>query len=452
MTRFVLEFRRTFSSLRTRNFRLYLAGLAVSATGTWIHIVASAWLVLRLTGSGVALGLELTFSFLPILLFGAWGGVVADRFEKRRVLLATQSALAAMSAALGVLTATGVVRLWMVYGISFAVGLVTAVDHPTRQSFVPEMVGRRAVTNAVSLNSAVFTGTRVLGPAVGAAIIAAVGIAPGFFVDAVSFLAVVAGLVLMRPAELQRAARPDRGAGGLRAGLCYAWETRELRLPLLLMAALFCFSFNFVVILPLMAERAFDGGAGTYGGLLSVMGAGSFVGALALANRPTPSTKLLGVAGVGLGTFSVGAAAAGTLGWEWACLAALGFSSISFMITGNTTLQLTARPSMRGRVMSLYSVVFLGSTPIGAPIAGWMAQHLGPRIALGAGGVVAIVGSLVALWVVRRAPLAERGHAAIPEPAGAAHAAAAAPSAAATPAPGGPDMLDPDDVPRRVSA
>jgi MFS family permease len=407
VTRIAIELRTTFRSLRARNFRLYLAGLAVSATGTWIHIVASAWLVLRLTGSGVALGLEMTFAFAPILLFGAWGGVVADRFDKRRVLLATQSVLAALSATLGALTAAGVVRVWMIYAISFAVGLATAVDHPTRQSFVPEMVGTRAVSNAVSLNSAVFTGTRVVGPAIGAAIIAAVGIAPGFFVDAASYLAVVASLAVMRAGELHPAERPA-GAGGLRAGLRYAWRARELRLPLLLMAVLFSFSFNFVVILPLLARRAFEGGPATYGGLLSVMGAGSFAAALVLARRPSPSVRLLGLAGVGVGVFGVAAALAPSLAWEWGALIGLGFAAIAFMITGNTTLQLNADPKMRGRVMSLYSVVFLGSTPIGAPLAGWIAEHLGPRVALGAGGIIAVAASIVAVRVVRRRPLADR--------------------------------------------
>jgi MFS family permease len=214
---------------------------------------------------------------------------------------------------------------------------------------------------------------------------------------------------------------------------------RELRLPLLLMAVLFCFSFNFVVILPLMAQRAFEGGAGTYGAMLSVMGAGSFVGALALANRPTPSVVVLGAAGLAVGAFSLGAATAGNLGWEWACLAALGFASISFMISGNTTLQLTAAPAMRGRVMSLYSVVFLGSTPIGAPIAGWIAQHLGPRVSLGAGGVIAVVASTIALWVVRRAPLAR-----LDEAAPTIEAIAPVGSAAPVPSqPADPGALDP---------
>lgn len=402
MSSVVLAFHRTFHSLRSWNFRLYLAGLAISATGIWIHAVASAWLVLDLTGSGVALGLEMMFMFLPILFLGAWGGVVADRFDKRRVLLLTQSLFAALSTALGVLTATGVVRLWMVYAISFAVGIVTTVDHPTRQSFVPEMVARRDLTNAVSLNSAVFTGTRIVGPAIGAAVIAAVGIAPAFLLDGVSYLAVIGGLLLMRRRDLRPADRAPEGERGLREGLRYVARTRELRLPLVLMAVLFAFSFNFMVLLPLMANRAFAGGAGTYGSLLSVMGLGSFVGALVLAHRSSPGVRLMCAAGAAVGVFSLAAAVAPTLRWEWACVALLGFAAISFMIVGNTTLQLTSGPTMRGRVMSLYSVVFLGSTPIGAPIAGWIGQHLGPRVGLLAGGMVALLGSLITLWVVHR--------------------------------------------------
>jgi predicted MFS family arabinose efflux permease len=365
--------------------------------------VASAWLVLGLTGSGVALGLEMMFMFLPILFLGAWGGVVADRFDKRRLLLLTQGLFAVLSTALGVITATGVVRLWMVYAISVAFGIVTTLDHPTRQSFVPEMVAKRDLTNAVSLNSAVFTGTRIVGPAIGAAVIAAVGIAPAFLLDGVSYLAVIAGLLLMRRGELRPAERAAEGERGLGDGLRYVARTPALRIPLALMAVLFAFSFNYMVLLPLMADRVFAGGAGVYGSLLSVMGLGSFVGALVLAHRSSPGLRLLCAAGVAVGIFSLAAAAAPTLGWEWASVALLGFASIAFMIVGNTTLQLAAEPTMRGRVMSLYSVVFLGSTPIGAPIAGWMGEHLGPRTGLLAGGLVALLASLITVWVLRRA-------------------------------------------------
>lgn len=416
MTAVVLAFHRTFDSLRVRNFRTYLAGMAVSTTGIWIHTVASAWLVLRLTGDGVALGVLLALEFLPILVLGAFGGVVADRFDKRRTLVVTQSAFAALSALLGVLVAFEVVQLWIVYAVALAQGIVTAVDHPTRQAFVPEIVGKRHLTNAVSLNSAVFTGTRIVGPAIGAAIVATAGIAPGYLIDGASYLAVVASLLLMDTSQLRPAERAPEGERGVRDGFRYVWRARELRLPLLLMGVLFTFSFNWFVFMPLLAERTFAGDARTYGWILSMMGVGSFVGALVLAHRARPGQRLLALAAVAVGVASIAVGLAPTLGSALAIVVFLGLASIAFMITGNTTLQLTADPVMRGRVMSLYSVVFLGSTPIGAPIAGWVGEHLGARTGLALGGAIAVAGGFVALWALRRArdDAAETG--AAPEP------------------------------------
>ncbi|MEX0989915.1 MAG: MFS transporter [Actinomycetota bacterium] len=412
MSAVVLAFHRTFDSMRVRNFRIYLAGMAVSTTGIWIHTVASAWLVLRLSGSGVALGLLLALEFLPILVLGAFGGVVADRFDKRRTLIVTQTAFAVLALSLGALVAFQVVQLWMVYAVALVQGLVTAVDHPTRQAFVPEIVGKRNLANAVGLNSAVFTGTRIVGPAIGAGIIAAVGIAPGYLLDGVSYLAVVVSLCAMRSAELRPAERAPEGERGVLDGLRYVWSSRELRLPLLLMSVLFTFSFNWFVFMPLLAERTFDGDARTYGLILSMMGVGSFVGALVLAHRARPGRRLLALAAVAVGVLSVAAGIAPTFGWELGIVVLLGLASIAFMITGNTTLQLTADPAMRGRVMSLYSVVFLGSTPIGAPIAGWVGEHLGARTGLILGGLIAAAGGLTALWALRRASRTARERAA----------------------------------------
>ncbi|MEX2275591.1 MAG: MFS transporter [Actinomycetota bacterium] len=402
MTAVVHAFHRTFDSFRVRNFRIYLAGMAVSTTGIWIHTVASAWLVLRLSDSGVALGMLLALEFLPILLLGALGGVVADRFDKRHILIVTQIAFASLSLLLGVLAAFELEQLWIVYVVALATGLVTAVDHPTRQSFVPEIVGKRHLTNAVSLNSAVFTGTRIIGPAIGAAVIAAVGIAPAFLLDGVSYLAVVVSLLMMRRRDLRPAERAAEGERGVREGLRYVWHTRELRLPLLLMSVLFTFSFNWFVLMPLLAERTFSGGAGTYGSILSLMGVGSFIGALVLAHRARSGHRLLAISGIAVGVMSLAAGFAPTLGWELAVVVPLGLATIAFMITGNTTLQLTADPKMRGRVMSLYSVVFLGSTPIGAPILGWIGEHLGARAGLVFGGVIALLASGIALWALQR--------------------------------------------------
>lgn len=421
--------RKTFRSLGSRNFRLYFAGQLVSVTGTWMHAVAVAWLVLRLTGSGVALGVEMALAFGPMLLFGAWGGVLADRVDKRRLLIAAQMVLAVLALVLWGLTATDVVTLWMVYVVSFLGGVVNAIDNPTRQAFYVEMVGREDLPNAVSLNSAVFTGTRIVGPALAGVLITAFDVAPVFLINGLSYLAVFTGLLAMREAELRRTPPVRRGRGQLRAGVLYVWSTPELRIPLLVMAAVFTFSFNFTVLLPLMAERVFEGDAGTFGGLLSAMGLGSFAGALAAANRVRQGIRGLGVWGVALGLASVLVGLAPTLTLEFVLLVPLGITAITFMITGNSTLQLTAVPEMRGRVMALYSVVFLGSTPIGAPLAGWMAEWLGARWSLAFGGLVASVVGVLALSRSRR--VAE-----VPtvEPAGA--DAEARP--AASPAPTGP--------------
>jgi len=400
MTKVGLVVHRTFHSLHSRNFRLFFIGQAVSVTGTWMQMVASAWLVLRLTGSGVALGVQTALTFAPILVIGAWGGVIADRFDKRRVLIATQAAFAVLALALWSLTATGAVRLWMVFVLSLLQGLVTVVDNPTRQSFYAEMVGPRDLANAVSLNSAVMTGTRIVGPALAGLVIATLGLASCFLLNGVSYLAVIAGLWWMRADDLHRHAA--RAKGGLREGLRYVWRTPELRWPLLLMAVIFALSFNFSVLLPLLAQIAFHGGAGTYGTLLSLMGVGSLMGALVLAHAARPTKGRLAASAIAFGLFSVGAGLAPSLGTELAVLVPLGVAAMTFMITGNSMLQLISTPEMRGRVMALYGVVFLGLTPVGAPLAGFVGEHLGPRFGLAAGGVIAAVAGLIGLGVVAR--------------------------------------------------
>lgn len=403
---------RTFHAVsHSRNFRLFFFGQIVSVTGTWVQYVASAWLVLRLTGSGVALGLMSALNFAPVLVLGAWAGVLADRHDKRRILLGTQMAFAILALTLWGLVAADVVRLWMVYALSLLQGIVTAVDTPARQSFFAEMVGPEHLTNAVSLNSAVMTGTRIVGPAIAGGLIAGVGLDACFLVNGVSYLAVIGGLLAMRSEELHRAPVP-RDGGGLRAGLRYVWETPELRTPLVVMAAIFTFSFNFQVVLPLLASETFHGEAGTFSSLLALMGVGSLAGALAMARGTQPNAVRLMRSAVALGAASVVAAAMPTLPAALAAMVALGFVGIVFMITGNTTLQLTARPEMRGRVMALYSVVFLGGTPIGAPIAGWSAEVLGPRWGLALGGIAATAVGLLGLWALRR-----RGVVGAPEPA-----------------------------------
>jgi MFS family permease len=394
---------RTFSSLRTsRNFRLYLFGQTVSAIGTWMNFTASAWLVLQLTDSGTALGANVALYFLPVLLLGAYGGVLADRFDKRHILLITQAAYGIVALTLWALVALDVVQLWMVYALSLASGVVTAIDNPSRQSFYVEMVGEDHVRNAVSLNSAAFTGSRVIGPAVAGALIATVGIATCFLIDGLSYAAVLVALAAMRPSEMHLQRRTTRERGHLVAGLRYVWSTDALRRPLLAMAVVFTVSFNFAVFVPLLAERTFGGNAGTFGVLSALAGVGSFVGAIVMASRvPEPGMRDLSLWAVAAGVGLALPGLAPTLWLAGAAMVPMGFTIMAFMITGNTMLQLTSRPEARGRVMALYGIVFLGSTPIGAPIAGVIGEHLGARAGFVLSGLVA--GTLgVALLAARR--------------------------------------------------
>jgi MFS family permease len=389
----------TFSSLHVRNYRLYFIGQVVSVSGSWMQRVAQSWLVLHLTGSGVALGVASALQFLPILLFGAWAGLVADRMDKRQVLMVTQPLMGFLALILGVLTLTGLVQLWMVFLMALLLGAVTAIDNPARQSFVMELVGRRQVTNAVSLNSAVFTSARVVGPAIAGVLIAVVGTGWCFVVNAASFGAVLTALVAMNAEQLERAQRPLRARGQLMEGLRFVWSRPDLSTPLALLAVVGTLALNFTVILPVLARDTFHGDASTYGTLLSVLGAGSLVGALFTASRREPSVPLL-VGALGLfGLFMLGAAAAPTLPLEIAALIPMGLAAVAFQTTTNSLIQLRSEPALRGRVMALYSVVFLGTTPIGAPVVGWVAQHFGPRAGLGLGGTAVLVAALVALWL-----------------------------------------------------
>ena len=399
----------TFSSLHVRNYRLYFIGQVVSVSGSWMQRVAQSWLVLHLTGSGVALGVASALQFLPILLIGAWAGLVADRMDKRRVLMVTQSLMGFLALILGVLTLTGLVQLWMVFLMALLLGAVTAIDNPARQSFVMELVGRRQVTNAVSLNSAVFTSARVVGPAIAGVLIAAVGTGWCFVVNAASFGAVLTALVAMNAEQLERAQRPLRARGQLVEGLRFVWSRPDLRTPLALLAVVGTLALNFTVILPVLARDTFHGDASTYGTLFSVLGAGSLVGALFTASRREPSVPLL-VGALGLfGLFMLGAAAAPTLPLEIAALIPMGLAAVAFQTTSNSLIQLRSEPALRGRVMALYSVVFLGTTPIGAPIVGWVAQHFGPRAGLALGGTAVLVAALVALWLGTRRHVFEAG-------------------------------------------
>ena len=408
---------RTFASARgSRNFRLYLVGQLVSATGTWMHFTAASWLVLQLSGSGTAIGVNAALQFGPLLLLAPWGGVLADRFDKRKILIATQVAFGVLALAMFALIAADAITLGMVYLLSLITGVVTSFDNPTRQSFYVEMVGEEGLTNAVSLNSAAFTGARIVGPAVAGVLITTLGIAWPFLIDGVSYLAVIVALTSMRTQELIPQRRASRSGGQLVAGLRYVWSTPNLRRPLIVLAVIFTVSFQFMVLVPLLAERVFDGSAGTFGLLSAVAGAGSFVGAIVMANRaPRPTYLLLGSFGAAFGVGLLAIAVAPTLLAALVIMVPLGFVTMAFMITGNTMLQMNARPEARGRVMALYGAVFLGSTPIGSPIVGWFAEHVGVRAGFVLTGVVAVATGAAVLWARRRAVAA--ADAAEPEPA-----------------------------------
>ncbi len=383
--------RRTFASLRVRNYRRFFVGQAISLVGTWMQTLAQAWLVLQLTGSATMLGVVAAVQTLPMLLLAPYGGLIADRADKRRVLIATQSAMAVLALVLGLLTLTGTVRIWMVLATAAALGLTTSVDNPTRQAFVPEMVGTTGVGNAVSLNSVLVNAARAVGPAVAGLLIVTVGVADCFLLNAVSFVAVIVALAGMDASALTRAKRASAGPGRLVEGLRYVRRTPELLTPLLMMALVGTLSYEFQVVLPVLAKQTFGGNADAFGFLTASLGAGAVVGGPVVAGRGPRGLQAVVVASAAFGGAMLLAAMAPTLVLELAALVLVGAASISFMAQGNTTLQLAATDSMRGRVMALWTVAFLGSTPIGGPIVGYVSQYAGPRWGLALGGVAALV-------------------------------------------------------------
>jgi MFS family permease len=394
--------RRPFISLAVPNYRRYFVGQVVSLSGNWMQIVAEVWLVLQLTGSGLAVGLTMASQFAPILLFGAYGGLLADRFDKRTLLMATQAAMAVPAIALFTLAATGLVEVWMVIALAFLRGTVNALDNPGRQSFVIEMVGSERVVNAVSLNSVIVHCARMAGPAVAGIVIATAGVTPCFLLNALSFAAMIVALRRMAPADLDTPPRAPREAGALRASLRYVARTPELAVPLAMMALVGTLSFNFQVLLPLLARFTFDGGPQTYALLVTSMGAGSVAGALIAGTRGRVTTQLLVGSSAAFGAFTMLAAAAPTLPLAATALVLVGAASVTFAAGVNSTLQLVVEPQMRGRVLALYSVVFLGSTPIGAPIAGALSEVAGPRAGLMLGALAAVLAAVGAYALLRR--------------------------------------------------
>jgi len=402
MTRLRRATRYTFRAMSVRNYRLYFVGQLISTTGTWMQSIAQAWLVLQLTGSGVALGITTALQFTPMLLAGAWGGVVADRVDKRRLLVCTQLAAGLLALVLGLVTVLGVMQLWMIYALALALGAVFAIDNPTRRAFVGEMVGTEHLSNAVSLSSAMFTGARVVGPAIAGLLIARAGVSWCFFANGLSYGAAVAAFVVMRRDEFFAVEPVPKRKGQLREGLRYAWSTPALRLPLVLTAVIGTLAWNFQVVLPLLAKQTFGGDAGTFGAMYALMSVGSVVGALVTAHEARATRRFLLGSALVFGVVLVFAAAAPTLAVEMVVLVAVGAAGIGFTAMANGVLQTERAPEMRGRVMALFSVAFLGSTPIGGPIVGWVSEQLGPRAGLWLGGLATLAVTAAVISSIRR--------------------------------------------------
>src|SRR5512136_1731306 len=362
----------TFSSLRIRNYRLYYIGQIISNCGTWMQSIAQAWLVLKLTNSGTALGLVVALQSFPVL---------------------------------GTLVATGAVRLWMVAALAFCFGLTNVIDNPTRQSFVVEMVGESELKNAVTLYSSLVNLSRIIGPTIAGIVIATIGLAPCFFVNGLSYGAVVIMLLVMRASELHPAVRLARARGQVIAGLRYVWSTPVLRDVLVIMAIIGTLTYEFQVSLPMIAEFVFHGTASSYAALSASLGVGAVIGGLVTASRKATSFRAVVLAALLFGATTVAASLMPTLGLAAAALMVVGFCSITFSAMGNTVLQLTSTPQMRGRVMSLWAIAFLGSTTIGGPIIGFIGQHAGPRWALATGGLAALVAGAFGVLALRRRPV-----------------------------------------------
>ena len=393
----------TFTSLEIRNYRLWAAGGLVSNIGTWMGRVAQDWLVLTVltAGSATALGVVTGLQFLPFLLLAPWAGLIADRFNKRRILLVTQSLLLVSSLLLGVLAVTDAARLWQVYAIALFQGVVAAIDNPARQAFVAEMVPDAKLANAVSLNSASFNLGRLVGPGVAGVIIAAWGVGPALLLNTLTFVFVLGALWLQDTRELHPAPRA-KGRGGIREGFRYVQGRPDLQLVMLLVFVLGTFGMNFQITTALMATKVFDKGAGEYGLLGSIMAIGSLAAALMSARRPVPRLRVLLLALVG---FTVAAALAAIAPTYWLFAAALvpvGLTALTALTTANAMVQTRVAPEMRGRVMALYMAIFMGGTPVGAPLIGWISDEFGPRWTIGV-GAVAVAGILVvvSIWLAR---------------------------------------------------
>lgn len=395
------SFWRIFDSFQVRNYRLYIVGQGLSMCGTWMQTIGLTWLVYELTHSGTQVGLVIAAQFLPILLFGVWGGVIADRFNKRRVLYVTQTAFGILAFILGTLVVTHNAQLWMIYTIAFGLGIVTVIDSPSRQTFVIEMVGSERLRNAITLNSTIANAARVIGPSFAGILIATVGVGPLFLINAASYLAVLIALKLMDQKLLHPTPRSMKQSGQIRAGIAYAWHVPRLRSTLLMMIIIGTFAYEFPVILPLFATHTLHGNAGTYSSMMAAMGFGAVFGGLYSAGQGAGKERQLIWSAVLFGCCILLVSIMSTFALVLLVMVAVGAMSVLFVSLGSTTLQLTSDPTMRGRVMALWSIGFQGTTPIGGPIIGYISDHSNPRIGLAVGGISAIVAGIVGYLMIK---------------------------------------------------
>ena len=395
--------RQTFSSLGNRNYRRYFTGQAISMTGTWMQIVAQSWLVLQLSGSATALGVVTAIQTVPVLLLGSYGGVIADRFDKRKLLMMLQVAQGSLALVLGVLTLTHEVALWHVFVLAALLGLCNCFVNPTRQAFTSEMVGPEELRNAVSLNSVLTNSARAVGPAVAGVVIAAGGIGVCFLLNAASFVAVIVSLATLDVARLHQPPRVARAPRQVREGLAYVRRTPKLLVPLVMMAIVGCLAYEFQVVLPVVARDSFGNGPETYGFMTAAMGVGAVVGGLYVAARGRTGMRIM-VRSAALFTVVLAlAAVAPTLWLELVALFFVGAVSVGFLSQGASTLQLEADPSMRGRVVALWAVAFQGTTPIGGPIAGVVAEQFGGRAGLLLAAMACAAAAGIG-WLIARRP------------------------------------------------
>lgn len=390
-----------FASLANHNYRLYFCGQALSLIGTWMQATAQAWLVLTLSGSAAVLGVVVALQALPVLLLGPYAGVVADRVDRRKLMIVLQSVMGLLAAVLAVLALGGWVQVWQVAVLAVLLGLNNAFENPARQAFIHQIVGNDLIRNAVTLNSVLVNAARAIGPAAAGVILAAVGAGWCFAINAASFVAVVVSLWMMRTDEIAYEEPVARAKGQLREGLRYVGGRPTLWVPLVMMAIVGTLAYEFPVSLPVAAREVFDGGPQAFGFMTSSMGIGAVIGGLVVAARGTTGLRTLTLAALGFGVTIAITAVVPSLWMAIVALFFVGWLSVSFMSTGNATLQLESEPQMRGRVMALWSVAFMGSTPIGGPIIGAISEYAGARVALGVGAAACFVAAAMAYTVFR---------------------------------------------------